>query len=386
MTHPTRNKFDEAWAAEIAKNKYQKNICMEIGKYNRVIRELKYLQIKHMQGIYDTPEDRKLLRKYDIVVEDGREWLVKPAPHENVAANLLKYVFNLEMFDVLHEAHQSTNHGNFKEMTAQIQARYCNVSNLAVMTYLRLCQHCTNRNAMVSEILNYDLPQHEPPPMRPLKREFNLHGSYFSVYFGFINMQEYPRDGYEYIMVHWFLSNQFVHLIPLRNIEPNNVVISLMDIYGTFGLPNYIDAPFDMRYIHSIISHIKEAWSNEVSIAHRNPNDMNISQHGINMIHKTMEPWVNDANFRINWPLNLKYLQFWMNNQLKPGKVISYILIPTVQSTGAAATGLHLTDRYRAQRRLDTVDSPTTPQKRQGGRQVGPDEYRPMAIVLSYAN
>lgn len=324
MTQPTKTIFDEAWAAVLSNNKSEEEASIDIEKYNCLVRELKKLKLKYASGETKTPEDYWFLQQYNIVIMESREWLVKPSPRKNVA-KFLKYVIVEDLFDVLHEAHQSTDHGTFDEMLVLLSNRYYNVSSEAVKTYMKLCQYCTNRNTMIQETLRIGLEQQELLPILPSVPS-DVSDSYFSAYFEFINMHQNTCDGYAYIMVHWYLSNLFINLVPLHNLEPKNVAAGLLDIYATFGIPNFINAPFDVKYIYSIIKHINSVWQGTNSIVFRNSNDVENIHYDTSMMQHIMELCMNDADFQINWPLKLKYLQFRMNNQIKPCKLLAEFL------------------------------------------------------------
>jgi len=325
MTQPTKTIFDEAWAAVLASNKSEEEASIDIEKYNRIVRNLKQLKVKYASEETKTPDDYQFLQEYNIVIMGSREWLVKPSPQINVT-KFLKYVIVEDLFDVLHEAHHSIDHGTYDEMLVLLNNRYYNVSSEAVKTYIKLCQYCTNRDAMIEETLRMGLEQQELLPTILPSLPSDVSDSYFSAYFEFINMHQNTCDGYAYIMVHWYLSNLFINLVPLQNIEPKNVAAGLLDIYATFGIPNFINAPFDVRYIYSIIKHINSVWKGAKSMVFRNSNDVENIHYDTSMMQHIMELCVNDTVFQINWPLKLKYLQFRMNNQIKPGKLLAEFL------------------------------------------------------------
>lgn len=324
MTQSAKTIFDEAWAAVLSSNKSEEEASINIERYNFLVRGLKKLKVKYANGGTKTPIDCWFLQKYNIVIMESREWLVKPSSRKN-ASKFLKYVIVEDLFDVLHEAHQSIDHGTFDEMLVLLSNRYCNVSSEAVKTYMKLCQYCTNRDAMIQETLKIGLEQQELQPILP-SLPSDVSDSYFSAHFEFINMHQNTCDGYAYIMVHWYLSNLFINLVPLHNIEPKNVAAGLLDIYSTFGIPNFINAPFDVTYIYSVIKHINSVWQGEKSMVFRNSNDVENIHYDTSIMQHIIELCVNDADFQINWPLKLKYLQFKMNNQIKPGKLLAEFL------------------------------------------------------------
>lgn len=324
MTQSIKTIFNEAWAAVLSSNKSEEKTSINIAQYNYLVRKLKKLKVKYASGKIKKPSHHKFLRRYKIVTMESHEWLVKPSRGENVA-KFLKYVLVEDLFDVLHEAHQSIDHGTYDEMLVLLKNRYCNMSSKAVKTYMKLCKYCTNRDAMIQETLRIGLEQQELLPILP-SLPSDVSDSYFSAYFEFINMYQNTCDGYAYIMVHWYLSNLFINLVPLHNIEPKNVAAGLLDIYATFGIPNCINTPFNVKYINSILKHINSVWQGEKSMVFRNSNDVENIHYDTSMMQHIMELCANDADFQINWPLKLKYLQFRMNNQIKPGKLLAEFL------------------------------------------------------------
>ncbi|CAI6370936.1 unnamed protein product [Macrosiphum euphorbiae] len=60
-----------------------------------------------------------MVRKYEILMVNGKERLIKPVPENN--NTMLYYVSNEELFDILHTTHSSIGHGGRNRMVAEIK-------------------------------------------------------------------------------------------------------------------------------------------------------------------------------------------------------------------------------------------------------------------------
>jgi len=304
MEAEIKMRFDKAWKAiVVGKSRNKMNLSHREYQY-----QLK--KVRQLKASKKSLNNYILLHKYNIAIKDGRERLVKPSQQEGVTPDqYLMYVTNEEMYDVLHEAYIDTNHGGRKRMYKRIHGRYCNVTMEAVSTYLNQRQLVELR--AISPVDEQGLLLVPPPHVNCSK----------SVYFGFVDMHRYARDGYTCIMVHWDTDTRLTHMVPLQSMDHVHVAVSLLEIYSEFGIPNFIDAPHDRSYITSIVEHIKSVSGGEdCRITIRSSDDKDAIKTGWNTVQKVMEPFMTITNFQRNWPSKLKYIQYLTNKRNDSGK------------------------------------------------------------------
>ncbi|MGI4816715.1 MAG: hypothetical protein ACRYE7_01895 [Janthinobacterium lividum] len=314
MEFQTRIRFNEEWKVIVA----SKGVGNKASLTNVEYRD-RLIQVRRLKDESRTApisaKDQKVLNRYDIVFKGGREWLAKRQVGEDTF-NLRVFVADEELFDVLHEAHLESNHGTEEHMLNKIRKMYCNVTRQAVQTYLQLCPHCYNPIQELEE--SPIAPTVAPmPPMPPLPQCNLQYGKW--VYFGFIDMQCWARHGYKIIMVHWDVGTRLVHIVPLQSTHHVEVAISLLEIYASYGMPHYLDAPYSIQYITKIIDHIKSVWRSGVSINVRSRDDQGDLLNGWSKIQAFLAPYLEREDFRHNWPLKIKYIQFLINSN--SGKV-----------------------------------------------------------------
>ncbi|XP_015377419.1 PREDICTED: KRAB-A domain-containing protein 2-like [Diuraphis noxia] len=318
MEWQTRARFNEIWQIIVASKRPGNKASLTYCEYQERLNRVQWLKEESEVGeVFLTAKDQRLLIKYDVINVGGRDWLVQPQ-EDDVSTKHLLYVTNDELFDVLHEAHLETNHGTEQQMINQIRLKYCNVTREAVMTYLELCPHCFNPRQDLQMLEESAIP----PIVAPMPPFPNcVYGK--SVYFGMIDMQRCARDGYSYILVHWDVGTRLIHILPLQSMSYVHVAIGLMEIYSSFGMPDFLDAPYDMPYIISVVNYIKSVWHSGVSINLRTEDDPNALNSGANLVFSIMEPWLGDERFIRNWPSEIKHTQFMMNNMTYSGKNLS---------------------------------------------------------------
>lgn len=321
MEWQTRAKFNETWKVIVARKGRGNKASLTHDEYQDRLNRLRRLKadLERDDDMIISPENQRLIIRYDVKIEGGREWLVRPISGVPPAEFPL-YVTNDELFDVLHEAHLETNHGTEEQMLDKIRFKYCNVTREAVATYLELCPHCFNPSQdlhMVEESAIAPISPIAPivAPMPPL----SMHNGK-SVYFGLVDMRYWARDGFSCIMVHWDYDTQLVHTMPLQSTSYVHVAIGLLEIYASIGMPYFLDAPCSKEYLILVIEYIKSVWRCGVPTRIRSTDDINEIIKGCGLVHAIMGPWLHDARFMSNWPMELKYSQFLMNNTPSFGK------------------------------------------------------------------
>ncbi|VVC35000.1 Hypothetical protein CINCED_3A014936 [Cinara cedri] len=119
-------------------------------KYEKLIIHLKELKTKKPK----IPNDYRIIKKYDVVEVSNVERLV--VPKMNKDDQIKCYVFNEELFSILHETHLSIGHGRRDRMEHQLHSKYENITRETVMLYLNLCELCQKKSFMIKPITSTD--------------------------------------------------------------------------------------------------------------------------------------------------------------------------------------------------------------------------------------
>lgn len=145
-------------------------------KYDKLIVHLKELKTKKPK----IPNDYRIIKKYDIVEMSDVERLIVPKMNES--DQIKCYVYNEELFGILHETHLSIGHGRRDRMEHQLHHKYENITRETVMLYLNLCESCKKNGFAVKPITSKDNTN--------LRCQIDL-----------IDIHEHPGGNYNFILV-----------------------------------------------------------------------------------------------------------------------------------------------------------------------------------------
>ncbi|CAI6358245.1 unnamed protein product [Macrosiphum euphorbiae] len=127
---------------EIAlKNKNVNSTYLTKTKYDELISEVKQLKLKS--------RGHKLLKKYDVITVSDMEKLIVPVSNEG--NDLKYYVFNEELFNIIHDTHLTIGHGGRNRMEYELNKKYKNITRESIMLYLNLC---ISVNKIINELCN----------------------------------------------------------------------------------------------------------------------------------------------------------------------------------------------------------------------------------------
>ncbi|XP_069701123.1 uncharacterized protein [Periplaneta americana] len=140
-----RRKFDEALFITIQSKRADNKAYLSQDEYNEHLNLVKQSK-KTLQtsGAKRTMKNYRMVRKYEVLKINGRERLIRPV--EYTTGNVLYYVTNDELFDILHTTHSSIGHGGRNKMVNELKKKYYNITKEAIMIYLRLCVHCQKKS------------------------------------------------------------------------------------------------------------------------------------------------------------------------------------------------------------------------------------------------
>lgn len=123
---------------EIAlKNKNVNSTYLTKTKYDELISEVKQLKLKS--------RGHKLLKKYDVITVSDMEKLIVPVSNEG--NDLKYYVFNEELFNIIHDTHLTIGHGGRNRMEYELNKKYKNITRESIMLYLNLCISCQKKGS-----------------------------------------------------------------------------------------------------------------------------------------------------------------------------------------------------------------------------------------------
>jgi len=138
------------------------------------------------------------LNKFKIINIGGEEKLI--APVEKGSTNLLYYVKNDELYDILNEIHLNIGHGGKHRMMAEIKKKYKNLTQEVVLMFLKFCGPCQTKLSSKRKGLVVKPITHSEMNSRC---QVDL-----------IDMQSQADGEFRFIMVYQDHLTKFVHLRP----------------------------------------------------------------------------------------------------------------------------------------------------------------------------
>lgn len=159
-----------------------------------------------------TSSDFRRLKRFDVISVNGEQKLIVPMKEE---CNVLYFVSNDEMFNILYDAHIRVGHGGRTRMLSELKGKYRNITYEIIMTFLSLCRTCQTKRGtpksgvVVKPILSKDLNS---------RCQVDL-----------IDMQSCRDVDYRYIVVYQDHLTKFVQLKPLKTKTAEEVAHNLLD-------------------------------------------------------------------------------------------------------------------------------------------------------------
>ncbi|XP_050524189.1 KRAB-A domain-containing protein 2-like [Daktulosphaira vitifoliae] len=121
----SREKFYECFY-KIVNEKNNNSVYLSAVKYNEIVSEIKNVR---SSGIKSNKAYR-ILKKYDLITIGEEDKLILPLLEGNT--NILYYITNENIYDVLHDVHLSIGHGGKHRMNAEVKKKYKNITQEAV--------------------------------------------------------------------------------------------------------------------------------------------------------------------------------------------------------------------------------------------------------------
>lgn len=260
--------------SDAAKN----SVFLKVERYNKLIDDVMYAKT------CDKKEPRMywLLKRYDILEVQNKRKLIFPMTADDV--NVLYYVTDEELYDVIHNAHVSIGHGGRDRMIKELSRKFKNITRHDVEIYLQLCEPCEQKRKGVRKGI----------VVKPMVfSEFNSRCQV-----DLIDFQSQPDGDFKFIMVYQDHLTKFVVLNALKTKRAEEVAHKLIDIFTLLGAPSILQSDNGREFANNIVSNLKEFWP-DLHIVHGKPRHSQ-SQGSVERANQDIEnmltTWMQDNN------------------------------------------------------------------------------------------
>lgn len=312
-----RVKFNEKIKSIILNKREDNNAFLSTSEYGNLIEQVKRSKMcLKTFGEKKTVKDYRTVRKYDILVQNGKECLIRPVDEKNV---ILYYVTTDELFDILYETHFAIGHGGRNRMVIELKNKYCNITNETIMVFLKLCTHC-QKKAMHPKRVSVSKPV--------LQSTFNSRAQ-----IDIFDMQAQHYNNYCFIMEYQDHMTKFVVLKPLKSKRAAEIASNLIDIFTIFGAPSILQSDDGKEFVNSVINELHSMW-NEIKIVYgmpRHSQSEDSVEHTNRDVQEMLVAWMAKNNSS-DWPSALKFIQFKKNQTIHSSIYLNYIVLFCHQS------------------------------------------------------
>ncbi|XP_026819639.1 KRAB-A domain-containing protein 2-like [Rhopalosiphum maidis] len=178
--------------ANLGKN----NTLLTDNRYDELVEKI--LMLKCMKTKKE-PHDFWLLKRYDVLIVQDNRKLIFPV---NENENILCYIRESELYDVLKNTHSSIGHGGRDRMIKELSNKYKNIARSVIELFLILCKPCQQKQKGIKKGVVVKL------------MFFNKFNSRCQV--DLIDFQSHPDGKYRFRMVYQDHLTKFVILKPLE--------------------------------------------------------------------------------------------------------------------------------------------------------------------------
>ncbi|XP_060836162.1 KRAB-A domain-containing protein 2-like [Rhopalosiphum padi] len=140
----SRERFYECFY-KIVNEKNNNSVYLSAVKYNEIVSEIKNVR---SSGIKSNKAYR-ILKRYDLITIGEENKLILPLLEGNT--NILYYITDENIYDVLHDVHLSIGHGGKHRMNAEVKKKYKNITQEAVSINLKFCESCQSKQKSKSK-------------------------------------------------------------------------------------------------------------------------------------------------------------------------------------------------------------------------------------------
>ncbi|XP_071055094.1 KRAB-A domain-containing protein 2-like [Onthophagus taurus] len=195
-----------------------------------------------------------LLKHYDVLSVQGVEKLIVPLNNDFV--DVIYYVHDDELFNILQELHTSTGHGDRDRMMKKTKEKYKNIVRTEILLFINLCAPCQMKQ------------KREKKGIISKPMIFNDLNSRCQV--DLIDYQSHADGKYRFVLVYQDHLTKFVILRPLESKRAEEVAYHLVDIFTTFGAPVVLQSDNGREFCNRIIEELKSLWP-ELKLVHGKP-------------------------------------------------------------------------------------------------------------------
>lgn len=269
-------------------------------RYEQLVDEIKNAKTAEKKS----PRDYWLLKHYDFITVGQKNKLIFPVNTPN--NNIMYYVADSELFQVLHETHQGIGHGGRDRMLKELSSRYKNITRHDVELYLQLCEPCQQKQKGIKKGI----------VVKPiLSSEFNSRCQV-----DLIDYQSHPDREYKFIMVYQDHLTKFVILRALKTKRAEEVAYILLDIFTLIGAPAILQSDNGREFSNQVVSNLKIYWPT-LKIVHGKPRHSQ-SQGSVERANQDIEnmltTWMQD-NDSDRWSDGLRFVQLMKNRAFHSG-------------------------------------------------------------------
>ncbi|XP_030765291.1 KRAB-A domain-containing protein 2-like [Sitophilus oryzae] len=274
------------------------NRGLPMEKYCALIEEVKNAKVAERKS----PRMHWLLKHYDVLLVQGMEKLIVPLNNESV--DVIYYVHDDELFDILQEVHTSTGHGGRDRMMKKTKEKYKNIVRTEVLLFINLCVSCQTKQKR----------QKKGIVSKPTI--FNDWNSRCQV--DLIDYQSHADGKYRYVLVYQDHLTKFVILRPLETKRSEEVAYQLLDVFTMFGAPVVLQSDNGRDFCSKIIEELKKLWP-ELKMVHGEPRQSQDSLECANQdVENMLTTWMLQ-NETEHWSQGLRFVQFMKNSALHSG-------------------------------------------------------------------
>ncbi|RZB40243.1 hypothetical protein BDFB_001407 [Asbolus verrucosus] len=269
--------------------------CFSKRKYDEVIEKVTRAKQKVRNKL---PSDYHLLKKYDVLQTEGSKRLILPL--KGLESNIIYYVQDDELFDILLETHLSLDHGGRDKMMKVLKQTYKNITYKDIMIFLNLCKYCMKKHKREKkEVLE------KPTCSNELNSVCQL---------DLIDFQSHPDNEFKFIMVYQEKWTKFCILKPLKSNQVDEVANNLIDIFTTMGAPVLLQSNKGNEFVNALIDNLKVFWSTlQITHVKYEQNTVSTNQEIENMV----TTWMRN-NLTSKWSEGLRFIQLKKNTTFHP--------------------------------------------------------------------
>ncbi|XP_050056256.1 KRAB-A domain-containing protein 2-like [Aphis gossypii] len=169
---------------------------------------------------------------------------------------IIYFVKNEDLFDIIHDAHIKTGHGRRTRVISELQTKYKNITYESVTLFLSLCVQCQRKQKVPKKGI----------VVKPIiSRELNSRCQV-----DLVDMQTCKDGEYKFILNYQDHLTKFIQLRPLKSKTAEEVALTLLPIFLTFGAPNILHSDNGREFSNKIIIDLCSRWEG-VKIVHGKP-------------------------------------------------------------------------------------------------------------------